>query len=96
MISGTHTLYTCCYQFLASILSVITNYLFTIDKEFQKVCEKAFDEVRILQEAETRMLFRDCIIRTYGIARGPLPDSLCSIFGNTYIYPPLFILTFFL
>ena len=51
------------------------------DKEFQKVCDKAFQEVHVLQEAESKMLYRDCIIRTYGIARGPLPDELSSLFG---------------
>lgn len=51
------------------------------DKEFQKMCDKAFQEVHVLQEAESRMLYRDCIIRTFGIARGQLPDHLTSLLG---------------
>lgn len=60
------------------------------EKEFQKMCEKAFQEVQILQEAETKMLYRDCIIRTYGIARGPLPDTLCTVFGKIFL-PLLYV-----
>ena len=51
------------------------------DKEFQKMCDKAFQEVHVLQEAESRMLYRDCIIRTFGIARGQLPDHITSLLG---------------
>ena len=58
-----------------------------IEKEFQKICDKAFQEVQILQEAESKMLYRDCIIRTYGIARGPLPEELSSLFGHIISIP---------
>lgn len=62
------------------VLTRAQNSLVT-EKEFQKMCDKAFQEVHVLQEAESRMLYRDCIIRTFGIARGQLPDHITSILG---------------
>lgn len=50
------------------------------DDEFNKVCRKAMKEVDMIRRAEERMIYKDCIIRTYGFAKGPLPDDFTAVF----------------
>lgn len=50
------------------------------DNEFNKVCKKAMKEVDMIRRAEERMIYKDCIIRTYGFAQGALPDDFTAVF----------------
>lgn len=63
-------------------VKVLTRSLANIssDDEFHHVCNKAIKEVDIIRKAEENMIYKDCIIQTYGIVKGPLPLALSSLF----------------
>jgi serine/threonine protein kinase len=63
-------------------VKVLTRSLANVrtDAEFEKICSKAMKEVDIIRKAEERMIFKDCVIRTYGVAQGKLPVELTSLF----------------
>jgi serine/threonine protein kinase len=48
---------------------------------FEEMCAKAVEEVELVIEAAKKMVYADCIIKAYGVARGPIPGSLAQIFG---------------
>ena len=50
------------------------------DAEFQKICSKALKEVEIIRRAEERMIYKDCVIRTFGVAKGTLPSEVTTLF----------------
>ena len=39
-----------------------------------------------MQEAGRNMVNSDCIVKAYGVARGPLPAEFSSMVRYTYIY----------
>ncbi len=40
------------------------------------VIKNAMDECRIMKGAEAQLTYKDCIVKVYGIANGPLPKFL--------------------
>ena len=63
-------------------VKVLTKSLANVrsDAEFQKIVSKAIKEVDIIRRAEKKMIYKDCVIRTYGVTQGPLPKEITNLF----------------
>lgn len=63
-------------------VKVLTKSLANVrsDAEFQKIVSKAIKEVDIIRRAEKKMIYKDCVIRTYGVTQGPLPKEVTNLF----------------
>lgn len=47
------------------------------DKDKDKILRAAISEVSTIIDAESRINYKDCITKIYGICEGPLPEALC-------------------
>ena len=50
------------------------------DKAFDDICNKMWDEIELIKEAERSMANNDCIIKAYGLCHGQLPLQLSTMF----------------
>lgn len=46
-------------------------------KDKDKILRQAISEVSTIIDAESRINYKDCITKVYGICEGPLPEALC-------------------
>lgn len=62
------------------IVKVITSEMAIDEEDFERVTAKLLEEARFLIDAEKLMTYNECVVKTYGLVRGPLPTALCRMF----------------
>ena len=69
-------------------IKVITKSLVNqMGQNYDQICQRAVAEVEVLQEAQSRLKDQSCIIMTYGVVTGELPNELCKHFD----LPPRYV-----